>query len=130
MSTSRNTQVTPLSASHPLTAIAVGLPVANSGDVAGAAFANASLVELSAGSAAAAPAVNGLTVAGIAAVATAVGTYLSGLSAAKKAQLGQARVLITQTALIVPCHSSDVTTFTATMVALLNTGANFGPIGS
>jgi hypothetical protein len=129
VSVAKTPQVTALAAGHPLAQITAGIPLANAGDASGQAFAAASLVELAAGNITGA-ASNGLTVVGIGAIASAVGTYLGALAAGKRSQLGQARVYITQSGLIVPVHSADVGTFTTTLQTALNNAANFGPIGS
>ena len=77
----------------------------------------------------------GLNVAGMAAVASAVNTYLGGLSSAKKAQLPNAQngspyVVIAPGEVNVPCHVADVASFGATLAAVLNTSGNYGVIGS
>jgi len=76
-----------------------------------------------------------LNVAGMAAVASAVNTYLSGLSAAKKAQLPNAQngcpyVVISPGEVNVPVHPADVTSFGATLAAVLDTSGNYGPVGT
>jgi hypothetical protein len=75
-------QVTPLSAGHPLTAVVARVPQAAAGDPVAAAIGNGG-IEVTAGNVAATPAAGVLTVAGIAAVLSALSTYYSGLSAAR-----------------------------------------------
>jgi hypothetical protein len=118
--------VTPLSAGHPLVAVVAAVPLANAGDAAGAAAAAASPVTVTAGSGA--PNSQGLTITGIAAVCTAYATYLGTLSALKKAQIGQVRMLVTSTTVSLTVHSADVTTFSATLATALN--GNSGPVGT
>lgn len=72
----------------------------------------------------------GLTAAGVAAIASAYNTYVGGLSAAKKAQIGTLRAIVTSTGMAVSVHVADVAAFAATLQTALNTGANFGAIGS
>jgi hypothetical protein len=77
----------------------------------------------------------GLNVAGMAAVASAVNTYLGALSSAKKAQLPNAQngcpyVIISPGEVNVPCIAADVASFGATLAAVLNTTGNYGAIGS
>jgi hypothetical protein len=77
----------------------------------------------------------GLNVAGMAAVASAVNTYLGALSAAKKAQLPNAQngcpyVAISPGEVSVPCHPADVASFGATLAAVLDTSGNYGPVGT
>lgn len=77
----------------------------------------------------------GLNVAGMAAVASAVNTYLGGLSAAAKAQLpnpqnGCPNVVICPGEVSVPVHPNDLATFTATLAAVLNNAANYGAVGT
>lgn len=79
--------------------------------------------------------VTALNVAGMAAVASAVNTYLGGLSATQKAQLPQQvnccpYVVITPGEVNVPVHPSDVVTFAATLAAILNNSSNAGPVGT
>jgi hypothetical protein len=76
-----------------------------------------------------------LNVAGMAAVASAVNTYLGALSAAKKAQLPNGQnacpyVVISSGEVNVPVHQADVATFGATLAAVLNTSGNYGPVGT
>ena len=130
MSVAKSPVVTALSAGHPLGQVNASVPVANAGDAAGQAFALGSGTTITAGTVRGGAVNSGLTAAGFAAVCTAVGTYISGLSAAKKLQLGNIQADITQTGFEVPVHSADVATFTATLVTLLNTSTNFGPIGT
>jgi hypothetical protein len=75
----------------------------------------------------------------MAAVASAVGTYLAALSAAKKYQLGVSntagqtgcpQVHITPGYVSVPCHGADVASFAATLAAVLNTAGNYGTAGT
>jgi hypothetical protein len=72
----------------------------------------------------------GLTAAGVAAIASAYSTYVGGLSAAKKAQVGALRAIVTSSGMAVSVHVADIATFAATLQTALNTGANFGAIGS
>jgi hypothetical protein len=77
----------------------------------------------------------GLNVAGMAAVASAVNTYLGGLSSAKKAQLpnpqnGCPYVVISPGEVNVPCHGADIASFGATLAAVLNNTANYGGAGT
>lgn len=77
----------------------------------------------------------GLNVAGMAAVASAVNTYLGALSAAKKAQLpngqnGCPYVAISLGEVNVPVHPADVASFGATLAAVLDTSGNYGPEGT
>ena len=77
----------------------------------------------------------GLNVAGMAAVASAVNTYLGGLSSAKKAQLpnpqnGCPYVVISPGEVNVPCHAADVASFGATLATVLDSSGNYGAIGS
>jgi hypothetical protein len=77
----------------------------------------------------------GLSVAGMAAVASAVNTYLSALSAAKKAQLpnpqnGCPVVSISPAGISVPVHGANVVSFTTTIAAVLNSAGNYGPAGT
>jgi hypothetical protein len=128
MSTGKGSQVTPLNAGHPLAAVIATVPLPNAGDAAGAASAIACGTTVTAGGVAANA--NGLTFTGIAAVCTAYATYVGTLTALKKSQMGQMRVLITPTSVELPVHSADVTTFAATLAGVLNTGGNSGAIGS
>jgi hypothetical protein len=71
----------------------------------------------------------------MAAVASAVNTYLGGLSSAKKAQLpnpqnGCPYVLVAPGEVNVAVHAADVASFGATLAAVLNTSGNYGVIGS
>jgi hypothetical protein len=72
----------------------------------------------------------GLTAAGVAAVASAYNTYIGGLSTAKKAQVGTLRANVTSTGMAVSVHVTDIATFAATLQTALNVTANYGPIGS
>jgi hypothetical protein len=77
----------------------------------------------------------GLNVAGIAAVASAVNTYLGGLSSAKKAQLpeptnGCPTVVISSGEISVPVHPADLASFTTTLAAVLNNASNYGAVGT
>jgi hypothetical protein len=77
----------------------------------------------------------GLNVAGMAAVASAVNTYLGALSAAKKAALpnpqnGGPYVVISAGEVNVPVHPADLASFGATLAAVLNTSGNYGPVGT
>jgi hypothetical protein len=76
------------------------------------------------------PAGQGLTAAGVAAVLSSWNTYVAGLSAAKKAQIGCLRCNVTSVGLLLSVHSADVATQAASLVTTLNTGANFGAIGT
>jgi hypothetical protein len=118
--------VTPLSAGHPLVAVVAAVPLPNAGDAAGAAAAAAAAVTVTAGSGA--PNSQGLTITGVAAVCTAYATYLGTLSALKKAQIGQVRMLVTSTTVSLTVHSADVTSFSATLATALN--GNSGPVGT
>jgi len=120
--------VTPLSAGHPLVALVAAVPLANAGDAAGTAAAAAAAVTVTAGSGA--PNTQGLTITGVAAVCTAYATYLGSLSALKKAQIGQVRMLVTSTTVALSVHSADVTSFSATLATALNVGGNSGPVGT
>jgi len=103
--------------------------VANAGGAMGGAAAPL-------GSAAAGYALTtGLNVAGMAAVASAVNTYLGALTAAKKAQLPNAQngcpyVVISPGEVNVPVHPADVASFGATLAAVLDTSSNYGPEGT
>jgi hypothetical protein len=64
-----------------------------------------------------------------------VGTYLAALSSAKKAQVwnsltGCPSVQIAPYGISVPVHGADLASFTATLAAVLNSGANYGPAPS
>ena len=77
----------------------------------------------------------GLNVAGMAAVASAVNTYLGALSTAKKAGLPNGLnscpyVVISPGEVNVPVHPADVTSFGATLAAVLDTSGNYGPVGT
>lgn len=77
----------------------------------------------------------GLNAAGMAAVASAVNTYLGALSGGKKAQLpngsnGCPYVVISPGEVSVPVHPADVASFGATLAGVLNTGGNYGPAGT
>lgn len=79
--------------------------------------------------------ITGLNVAGLAAVASAVNTYLSGLSTAKKAQLpngqnGCPYVVICPGEVNVPVHPADVASLGATLASILNTSGNYGTVGT
>jgi hypothetical protein len=128
MSTTRNPVVTPLNAGQPLVAIVAPVPVASANDAASAAAAAGAGMIITAGSAA--PNTQGLTITGVAAVCTAYATYLGTLSALKKAQMGQVQMNVTSTTVALTVHSADATTFSATLATALNTGANYGAIGT
>jgi hypothetical protein len=72
----------------------------------------------------------GLTAAGVAAVLSAWNTYLTGLSAAKKAALGALRCNVTSVGLLLSIHPADVATQAASLQTTLNNAANFGAIGT
>jgi hypothetical protein len=73
----------------------------------------------------------GLNFAGLGAVASAIGTYLSGLSAAKRAQMGPApSVTLGPAGFTCPVHNADIASFAATLAAVLNTAGNYGPAGT
>jgi hypothetical protein len=106
----------------------------------GAAEAPASGVQLQAGSPPpSAAGTTGLNTAGLAAVTSAVSTYLAALSAAKRyqlavgataAQAGCPQVHITPGWVSVPCHGADIASFGATLAAVLNNTANYGGAGT
>jgi hypothetical protein len=101
------------------------------GDPAAAAYVAAGTsAVLAAGNATGAGFTAGLNFAGIAAVAGAADTYYSGLSAAKKAQVGLAAVSISQGGISIPCHSADVASLASTLAAVLDTSGNYGPVGT
>jgi hypothetical protein len=72
----------------------------------------------------------GLNFTGMAALASAANTYHSGLSAAKRAQVGAAAVHISQTGFSITCHTADVATLAATLATILDSSANYGPVGT
>jgi hypothetical protein len=75
----------------------------------------------------------GLNFTGLGAVASAIGTYLTGLSAAKRAQMLQGPVPVVQlgpAGFTCPVHSADIASFAATLTAVLNTAGNYGPAGT
>jgi hypothetical protein len=101
------------------------------GDPAAAAFVAAgTAATLVAGSYAGSAPPSGLNVAGVASVVSALATYYAALSAAKRAQLGYLAVNVSQEGLSVPVHTADVATLAATLAAVLNTGTNYGPVGT
>jgi hypothetical protein len=122
--------VTPLNASHPLTAIVASTKVAAVGDTATASLTQSGPVELMAGSIANAPATQGLTVAGIAAVCSALNTYYAALTSAQKAALGRITVHITPAGVACTVRGADVASFTSTLAGVLNTTSNYGPAGT
>lgn len=122
--------VTPLNAGHPLTAIVASTKAANAGDTATAALAQSGPVTLMAGSIATAPNSQGLTVAGVAAVCSALNTYYGSLSSAQKAALGRIAVHITPTGVECTVRGADVASFTSTLATALNNASNYGPAGT
>jgi hypothetical protein len=122
--------VTPLNGGHPLTAIVAKGKQAAAGDASGSAAAAAGAIELSAGSIAAAPATGVLTVAGIAAVLSALNTYYAGLSTTQKAQIGRIDVQVNPAGVRCTVRAADAASFTTTLAGVLNTGANYGPAGT
>ena len=72
----------------------------------------------------------GLTAAGVGAVLALWNTYLTGLTAGKKAQLGTLRCNVTSVGLLLSVHPADVSAQAASLQTTLNTGANYGPIGT
>lgn len=132
------TQVGAALTAGPFGALYASTPVA--GDPAAAALTaggmGATLEAGASGSGAAgdgAPLNSGLNFAGLAAVASAIGTYLSGLNTAKKAQMAVGpvpAVRLGPAGFTCPVHSADVATFAATLAAVLNTAGNYGPAGT
>jgi hypothetical protein len=76
------------------------------------------------------PGATGLNFTGIAAVLAALNTYYSGLSAAKRAQLGYGKVTVSQFMVSVPCHNLDVSSLAATLAGILSTSGNYGAVGT
>jgi hypothetical protein len=75
----------------------------------------------------------GLSFTGLGAVASAIGTYLTGLSAAKRAQMVQGPVPVVQlgpAGFTCPVHNADIASLAATLTAVLNTSGNYGPAGT
>lgn len=122
--------VTPLNSGHPLTAIVASSKTANAGDAATAALVQSGGVEIMAGSIAAAPGVMGLTVAGIAAVCSALNTYYAALTTAQKAAIGRITVHVTPAGVACTVRGADAASFTSTLATLLNTTANYGQAGT
>lgn len=131
-------QAASLSANHPLGAILSVTPAPDSADPVASAAAGAMGALLLAGDTdfngtpgAGGPAGgSGLTAAGVAAVLAAWNTYIGGLSAAKKAQVGYIKAMVTSAGLALSVHSADVAAQASSLQATLNTAANFGPVGS
>lgn len=73
---------------------------------------------------------SGLTAAGVAAIASAYNTYVSGLSSTKKAQIGSLRAIVTSAGMAITCHVTDVASLATTLQTALNNTSNFGPVGS
>lgn len=123
-------QVTPLNAGHPLTAIVARTKQAAAGDTAAASAATSGGVTLMAGSIADVPAAQVLTVAGIAAVVSALNTYYSGLSSAAKASIGKIEVHVTPTGVQCTVRGADAASMISTLATTLNNTSNFGPAGT
>lgn len=129
-------QVATLSANHPFGSILAATPQADVSDPVASAAAVATGALLMAGAQdfdttqQLAGGTQGLTAAGVAAIASAYNTYIGGLSAAKKSQIGGLRAIVTSAGMAVSCHVTDVATFAATLQTALNNASNFGPVGS
>lgn len=72
----------------------------------------------------------GLTGAGVTAITSAYSTYVSGLSALKKSQIGNLRAIVTSAGMAVTCHVADVASFATTLQTALNNTSNYGPVGT
>jgi hypothetical protein len=64
------------------------------------------------------------------AIASAFNTYIGGLSATKKAQIGNLRAIVTSAGMAVSCHVTDVASLATTLQTALNNTSNFGPVGT
>lgn len=122
--------VTALNAGHPLVSIVARIRRASATDAAGAAAVALGGIEMTAGNLANAPASGVLTVAGIAAVLSALNTYYGGLSATQIAQIGRIEVQVTPAGVRCQVRQADAATFTTTLAGVLNTTANYGPAGT
>jgi hypothetical protein len=122
--------VTPLSAGNPLVAITARARQAAAGDAAGAAAVASGGIELTAGNLTGVGTQNALTVAGIAAVLSALNTYYAALTTAQKAQIGRIEVQVTPAGLRCQVRQADAASFTTTLATALNNTSNFGPVGT
>jgi hypothetical protein len=133
MATWQQTTVAATLTAGPFGALYVQQPESGGADTAGTAAVAAGLpATLAMGSYAGGTAspVNGLNFAGIAAVVSAISTYYSGLSAAKKAQVGLGGVHVTAAGFSVTVHNADVMSLASSLATVLNTAGNYGPAGS
>ena len=129
-------QAATLSAGHPLVQILVTQPVPDAADPVAGAQAQVMGALLLAGfqdydtSQAVSGGTQGLTAAGVAAVAAQFNTYLGGLSAAKKAQTGFTRAQVTSAGFALTVHVTDIAAQATALQTILNTAANFGAVGT
>lgn len=129
-------QAATLSAGHPLVQILVTQPVPDAADAVAGAQALVMGALLTAGpqdfdtSQAVSGGTQGLTAAGVAAVAAQFSTYLGGLTAAKKAQTGLLRAIVTSAGMALSVHVTDIAAQAAALQTILNTAANFGAVGT
>ena len=125
-----------LSANHPLGQILAQQLAADAADPVAGPYAATAPALLLAGRPDLGPGIvdqagtQGLTAAGVAAVLAAWNTYIGGLSAAKKANLGTLRCNVTSVGLLLSVHPADIATQAASLQTTLNTAANFGPVGT
>lgn len=129
-------QAATLSAGHPFGQILAQVPQADVNDPVASAAAVTVGAVLMAGAQdfdntqQLAGGTQGLTAAGVAAIAGAFNTYISGLSATKKAQIGDLRAIVTSAGMGITCHVTDVASFATTLQTALNNTSNFGPVGT